>query len=52
MVGEEILTLVDKEQQPGTYTVNFSGESLPAGYYLCRLMAGSQIRTAKMVKVM
>ncbi len=49
--GQEILTLVDKEQDPGTYTVSFQGESLPAGCYFCRMVAGAQTRTAKMVKI-
>lgn len=50
MLGKEVLTLVDKEQRPGSYTVTFDGTSLPAGYYVCRMTAGAQVRTAKLVK--
>jgi hypothetical protein len=50
ILGKEMLTLVDKEQRPGSYTVTFDGTNLPAGYYICRMTAGTQVRTAKLVK--
>jgi len=49
--GQDIHTLVDKEQDPGTYTVHYQAEPLPAGCYICRMVAGQQTRTAKMVKI-
>jgi len=49
--GTEISTLVDKPQAAGSYTVNFSEEQLPAGYYLCRITAGTQTQTRQLVKL-
>jgi hypothetical protein len=49
--GEEIRTLVEKYQQTGCYTVNFSEAQLPAGFYLCRISAGSQTGTSRLVKL-
>ena len=49
--GQEIRTLVDKNQPAGTYTVNFSDEDLPSGFYLCRLSAGTQTETSRLVKL-
>ncbi len=49
--GQEIRTLVDKNQAAGTYTVNFSDENLPSGFYLCRLSAGAQTETTRLVKL-
>ncbi|MEI7501112.1 MAG: T9SS type A sorting domain-containing protein [Bacteroidota bacterium] len=49
--GEEITTIVDKKQTAGAYTVNFSDALLPAGFYLCRLSAGSFSETIRLVKL-
>lgn len=51
LFGKEIQTLVNRPQPAGTYTVEFDGGSLPAGYYLCRMNAGSFTKTAGLVKV-
>lgn len=39
LLGQEIATLVDGEQSPGSYSVEFSGEKLPSGVYFYRLQA-------------
>ena len=49
--GEEIRTLVDKNQPAGSYSVNFSDDHLAAGYYLCRVSAGSLTATSRLVKL-
>ena len=51
LYGAEIRTLVDKSQPAGTYTVNFSDEPLPAGFYICRLSAGAQTATTRLIKL-
>jgi hypothetical protein len=50
LYGVEIRTLVDKNQPAGAYTINFSDELLPAGFYLCRLSAGTQTGTTRLIK--
>jgi hypothetical protein len=49
--GEVIRTLVDKSQLSGHYSINFSDEVLPAGFYSCRLSAGSLTETARLIKL-
>ncbi len=51
MTGREVATLVDKSQQPGTYTVPFNpGNSLrPGGMYYCRITAGNFSKSIKMI---
>lgn len=51
LYGAEIKTLVDKNQPAGSYTVNFSDEPLPAGFYICRLSAGAQSETTRLIKL-
>ncbi|MEI7660588.1 MAG: T9SS type A sorting domain-containing protein [Bacteroidota bacterium] len=51
LYGSEIMTLVDKTQPAGSYSVNVTGEQLPAGFYICRLSAGSQTETSRLVKL-
>jgi Secretion system C-terminal sorting domain len=47
--GQEITTLVNKKQTAGIYNINFSADMLPAGYYFCRLTAGTQAETTRLV---
>ncbi|UCD37190.1 MAG: T9SS type A sorting domain-containing protein [Fidelibacterota bacterium] len=52
--GKETCRLVDSEQTAGRYIVRWEGRdmdgrSVPAGIYLCRLQAGGQIKTRKMM---
>jgi len=49
--GEVISTLVDKNQTAGTYTVNMTNNLFPAGFYFCRLTAGTHTETIRLIKV-
>ena len=49
ILGNEVATLVNEEQAPGVYEVEFEGTGLPSGVYFYQLMAGSFIETKKMV---
>jgi Secretion system C-terminal sorting domain len=49
ILGSEVATLVNKEQQPGYYEVQFNGSSLASGMYVYRLSAGNFISTKKMM---
>jgi len=45
--GRKIETLVDEMQGPGTYTVSWNAEGLPAGVYFYILTAGKQMVSGK-----
>ncbi|QOJ27528.1 MAG: T9SS type A sorting domain-containing protein [Ignavibacteriales bacterium] len=47
ILGREVATLVDAEQEPGIYTVKFEAGKLSGGVYICRLTAGSKIMLTK-----
>lgn len=49
MLGKELTTLVNGEQQIGTYSVNFDASHLSSGVYFYTLKAGSFIQTKKMI---
>jgi len=51
ILGREVATLVNKEQLPGTYEVEFSSSSqhLVSGIYFYKLSAGNFIETKKMI---
>jgi len=49
MTGREVRTMVNAEQQAGTYSVTFDAGMLPSGVYLYRITIGSQMLTRKMV---
>ncbi len=51
LLGRELSVLVDEQQAPGTYQVQFDGQNLPAGLYFYRLRAGEFCETRKMVIV-
>lgn len=51
LYGTRIQTVVEKNQPAGTYTVNFSDELLPAGFYICRLSAGHQTVTTRLIRL-
>jgi hypothetical protein len=48
ILGNEVTTLVNKEQTAGAYRVDFSGNNLASGFYIARLKAGNIIKTIKM----
>jgi len=49
VLGEEVATLVNKEQQPGKYEISFDAGRLPSGVYFYRIKAGNFIQTKKMI---
>lgn len=49
MLGQEVATLVSGTVVAGRHAVSFDGSHLASGIYLYRLVAGSYIRTMKMV---
>jgi len=51
MTGREVETLLEQNQQPGKYDMNFDGGDLSSGVYFCRLTSGSNIKIIKMLLV-
>jgi carboxypeptidase T len=49
ILGREVATLVNKEQSPGNYSVDFNATSLSSGVYFYQLKAGNFIETRKLV---
>jgi hypothetical protein len=49
ILGKEVATLVNREQTPGNYSVNFNASNLSSGIYFYRLESGSFISTKKMI---
>ncbi|MCL4538602.1 MAG: T9SS type A sorting domain-containing protein, partial [Bacteroidetes bacterium] len=51
VLGQKVALLVNGEQSPGYYKVNFDASRLPSGVYFYRLEAGSYSATKKMVLI-
>ncbi|MEJ2193594.1 MAG: lectin-like protein [Ignavibacteriaceae bacterium] len=51
ILGNEIATLVNKEQIPGYYEVQFNGSNFPSGVYFYNLQASEFVVTKKMILV-
>ena len=49
IIGKEIMTLVNSDQQAGIYNVEFKGENLPSGIYFYKLILNDLSETRKMV---
>ncbi len=49
LLGQEVATLVNQEQQSGNYTVNFDASKLASGIYMYRVQSGNLSLTKKMV---
>ena len=49
VLGREIAVLVNERKAPGSYNVPFDGSALSSGVYFCRLTAGGQHATKKML---
>jgi len=49
IIGNEITTLVNKEQPAGNYEVEFNADNVPSGVYFYTLQSGSFTRTMKML---
>lgn len=45
VMGRHVATLLDEVRPAGDHSVRWAADGLPSGTYLCRLTAGSQIRT-------
>ena len=48
-LGEEVATLVNERQSPGTYKLTFDGSNLPSGVYIYRLIAGNYSAAKKLI---
>lgn len=51
LLGKELSTLVSEVKSPGTYTVVWDAHGYSSGVYFYRLMAGSFVKTKKVVLV-
>jgi hypothetical protein len=51
LLGQEVATLVNDEQEPGRYNVKFDASDLPSGVYFYRLEAGKFIEQKKMILI-
>lgn len=49
VLGQEIATLIDREQESGNYVALFETQKLPSGLYFYRLEAGSFKEVKKMI---
>ncbi|MEE9431273.1 MAG: T9SS type A sorting domain-containing protein [Melioribacteraceae bacterium] len=49
VLGKEVATLVNKEQQPGNYEVEFDASKLSSGVYYYNLTAGGFSKTKKLI---
>jgi hypothetical protein len=50
IIGNEIITLVNKNYNPGNYSLNFNGSNYSSGVYLYKLLAdGKSVDSKKMV---
>lgn len=49
VLGREVATLVNEEQEGGDYRVEFDAEGLPSGLYFYRLQSGGFLSTRKML---
>ena len=51
LMGRKIETLINKEQTPGNYEVQWNAFNLPSGLYFCKIQAGKFEQTIKMMLV-
>ncbi len=51
LLGQEVATLVNGEQEPGRYNVKFDASGLPSGVYFYRLEAGKFVDVKKMILI-
>ncbi len=49
LLGNKIISLINKDLQAGNYDVNFDASNLPSGIYFYRLNSGSFVQTKKML---
>jgi hypothetical protein len=46
-LGQEVATLVQAQQEAGSYEVKFDGSGLASGVYFYRIQAGSYVNAKK-----
>jgi len=51
ILGREVATLVNKQQQAGNYEVNFNANNLSSGIYFYKLQSGSFTKSMKMLLI-
>ena len=51
VLGREMATIVDREQNAGTYEVTFDASNLSSGYYFYKLIAGGFVATREMLVI-
>ena len=49
MLGQEVATLSDESQEAGPHTVRWSPGSIASGVYLCRIAAGKNVSTQRLL---
>lgn len=49
LLGQEAATLVNENQQAGTYSVEFNASSLSSGIYMYKLTSGTLVETKKLM---
>jgi hypothetical protein len=49
VLGREVKTLVDKQENTGTHSALFNAGNLPSGIYFCRMQAGGFNQTIKLI---
>ncbi len=49
LLGQKIITLIDKQMPSGSHKVEFTAENLPSGVYLYRIKTGKYQETKKMI---
>jgi hypothetical protein len=51
LLGKEVVTLINKEMNSGSYTVNFDASKLSSGTYFYKLTSGNFSETKKMLMI-
>jgi enediyne biosynthesis protein E4 len=49
MLGEEVMTIVNQNQDTGNYSVTFDASELTSGVYIYKLSAGTFVQSKKMI---
>lgn len=49
-IGNEVAVLENGEKTSGNHKATFDGSMLPAGVYYCRILSGSNVQVAKVIK--
>lgn len=51
ILGKEISLLKNELQGAGEHTIQFAGDNLPSGIYICRLISGNYVKNIKMALI-